>query len=219
MLKGIDISHHNYHMQDYDELNKLDFVIMKASEGVKFRDPKMRNYLGFLNPFILRGFYHYARPDLGNKPEDEAQHFINTVRPFINGRSVLALDVEDLALKVKDLDWWVSVWCQVVEMETGIKPLIYCSAAECKRFKAAADMGCGLWVAKWSANKPTEKQIKPWGFWAFWQYSSDGVFSGARVDLDYFNGDELQFIKYAEVKHGSHNSDNSGDQGSFITSI
>ena len=212
MLKGVDISHHNYHMQDYDDLNKLDFVIMKASEGVRFKDPKMRAYLGFLNPFMLRGFYHYARPDQGNKPEDEAHHFINTICTFINGRTILALDVEDLALKVKDLDNWVSVWCQVVEMETGIKPLIYCSAAECKRFKGAADLGCGLWVAKWSDKKPTEKQIAPWKFWAIWQYSSQGVLSCVRTDLDYFNGTEAQFLKYAEVKYGGQHTDNAGDQ-------
>lgn len=211
MLKGIDISHHNYHMVNYDDLNTLDFVIMKATEGIKFRDSAMIKYLSFLNPFMLRGFYHFARPDLGNAPEAEAYHFINYVKKYINGRTILALDVEAEALKVKDLDAWVCIWCQVVEMETGVKPLIYCSAAECKRFKGAADLGCGLWVAKWSDKKPTEKQIAPWPFWAIWQYSSQGIFSCVRTDLDYFNGSEDQFLKYAEVKHGSLYTDDAGD--------
>lgn len=211
MLTGIDISHYNYHMVNYDDLNKLDFVIMKSTEGVRFRDSTMVNYLSFLNPFMLRGFYHFARPDLGNAPEAEAYHFINYVKKYINGRTILALDVEAEALKVKDIDAWVCVWCQVVEMETGVKPLIYCSAAECKRFKGAADLGCGLWVAKWSDKKPTEKQIKPWPFWAIWQYSSQGVFSCVRTDLDYFNGTEDQFLKYAEVKHERSDTDDTRD--------
>lgn len=198
MLKGIDISHHNFNMQDRHDLNLFDFVIMKATEGVRFKDPKMQVYMNVLNDDMLYGFYHFARPDLGNDPEAEALHFVNTIDRYISDRSILALDVEAGALNVKDLDRWCATWAQCVEVMTDVLPVIYISTSQTKKLTATAALGCGLWAAKWG-NKPTKKQIEPWDFWAFWQYTSDAVFSGVRVDLDWFNGDREQYMKYCKV--------------------
>lgn len=195
MLNGIDISHHNFNMQNLYDINKKDFVIMKATEGIRFKDNKLPVYMNALNRDMLYGFYHFARPDLGNDPEDEAANFIRYITPHLSDLCVLALDVEAGALQVKDIDKWCAIFMQVVDVETGKLPLLYCSAAECKRFKAVRELGCGLWVAKWG-KKPTEKQIKPWDFWAIWQYTDVEIFSGLKVDGDIFNGNRDQFIKY-----------------------
>lgn len=195
MLNGIDISHHNFNMRNPQDLNAVDFVIMKATEGTRFRDNKMPIYYNILDSERLYGFYHFARPDLGNDPEAEALHFLSYVRKYLSNRSVLALDVEAGALKVPNLDAWCSVWAQVVDVETGILPMIYISTAETKKFPATAALGCGLWAAKWGP-KPTKKQLEPWHFWALWQYTSNGIFSGVRCDLDYFNGTREQYMKY-----------------------
>lgn len=195
MLNGIDISHHNFKMQNLGDLNILDFVIMKATEGVRFRDNKLPIYLSALAPDMLYGFYHFARPDLGNDPEEEALHFISYIRKYISNQSILALDVEADALKVPNLDSWVSIWAQVVEVETNILPLIYISISETKKLPATAALGCGLWAAKWGP-KPTKKQCEPWDFWAIWQHSNNCPFSGVRVDADQFNGTREQYMKY-----------------------
>ena len=195
MLNGIDISHHNFYMKDLHDINTKDFVIMKATEGVRFRDNKLPVYMNVLNDDMLYGFYHFARPDLGNDPEDEAKNFVNYIRKYISDRSILALDVEAAALSVKGLDRWCATWMQIVEIETGILPLLYCSTAETKKFTATAALGCGLWAAKWG-NKPTQKQIDPWPFWAIWQYTDSEIFSGIKVDGDRFNGDREQFMAY-----------------------
>ena len=195
MLNGIDISHHNYNMRNPQDLNTMDFVIMKATEGTRFRDNKMPIYMNILSSDRLYGFYHFARPDLGNDPEAEALHFISYIRKYISNRSMLALDVEAKALDVKNLDAWCSVWAQVVDIETGILPMIYISTSETKKLPSTAALGCGLWAAKWGP-KPTKKQLEPWHFWAIWQYTNNGEFSGVRCDLDYFNGDRDQFMKY-----------------------
>lgn len=198
MLNGIDISHHNFYMQNLQDINKKDFVIMKASEGVRFRDNKMPTYMNVLKSDMLYGFYHFARPDLGNDPEDEAQNFVSYIRKYISDRSILALDVEAGALQVSGLDKWCATWMQVVDIETGILPLIYCSIAETKKFRATAALGCGLWAAKWGP-KPTAKQLEPWQFWAIWQHTDQEIFSGIKVDGDIFNGDRDQFIKYCKA--------------------
>lgn len=197
MLYGIDISHHNSNMKNLQDINMVDFVIMKATEGIRFRDPKMKTFMNALNKDHLYGFYHFARPDLGNDPESEAEHFVNTVLPYISERSILALDVEANALNCGNLDAWCSTWVQVVDVLTGILPMIYISASETKKLPATAALGCGLWVAKWG-NKPTKKQIEPWDFWAIWQFTSSGNFSGVRCDLDHFNGTREQYMKYCK---------------------
>lgn len=199
MLKGIDISHHNFMMQNPMDINQKDFVIMKATEGKRFKDNRLPNYMNVLRPDMLYGFYHFVRPDLGNDPEEEALHFISYIRKYISDRSLLALDVEAGALAVKDLDKWCTTFAQVVDIETGILPLIYCSIAETKKFKACATLGCGLWAAKWG-NKPTSKQLEPWDFWAIWQYTDHEIFSGVKVDADIFNGTREQYMKYCKVK-------------------
>ena len=197
MLYGIDISHHNSNMKNLQDINLVDFVIMKATEGIRFRDPKLKTFMNALNKDHLYGFYHFARPDLGNDPESEAEHFVNTVLPYISDRSILALDVEANALNCGNLDQWCSIWVQCVEILTGILPMIYMSAGETKKLPATAALGCGLWVAKWGP-KPTKKQIEPWDFWAIWQTTSSGNFSGVRCDIDQFNGTREQYMKYCK---------------------
>lgn len=196
MLNGIDISHHNSNMKNPHDLNDLDFVIMKATEGVRFKDRMMPAFMNVLDSDMLYGFYHYARPELANEPEDEALHFVSYIKKYISNRSILALDVEGDALRCGTvLDGWCSIWAQVVEVETGILPLIYTSTSETKRFQATANLGCGLWAAKWG-HRPTQKQCEPWPFWAIWQHTNCHEFSGVRVDGDIFNGDREQWMKY-----------------------
>lgn len=201
MLSGIDISHHNPHMKDPSSICKYDFVIMKASEGITFKDGAVKNYVEILKdgkkePLI--GFYHYARPEINKNPWYEARNFIAAVTPYLSLSPILALDVEAMALSVTGLDKWCKEFCEKVYQVLGIKPLIYCSAAETQRFKLCASYGCGLWVAKWSP-KISKKEIKPWEFWAIWQNSASHILSGVRIDTDLFNGTREQFLKYAEV--------------------
>ena len=196
MLKGIDISRHNRNMKDVNSINDFDFVIMKASEGATYRDSSAMYYHSFLDATTLRGFYHYARPENGNSAKSEASNFVSAILKYIDGKTILALDVEDKALLVPDLDSWCLEFCQYVYNATGVRPLIYCSEAECKRFKKCAKADFGLWVAKWSMMKPTKSKIKPWEVFAIWQNSNNTIVSGVRCDHNYFNGNREQYLKY-----------------------
>lgn len=196
MLKGIDISRHNRNMKDVNSINDFDFVIMKASEGATYRDSSAMYYHSFLDVDTLRGFYHYARPENGNSAKSEASNFVSAILKYMDGKTILALDVEDKALSVPDLDSWCLEFCQYVYNATGVRPLIYCSEAECKRFKKCAKADFGLWVAKWSMMKPTKSKIKPWEVFAIWQNSNNTIVSGVRCDHNYFNGNREQYLKY-----------------------
>lgn len=214
-LSGIDVSHHNQHMSNLRDVNVYDFIIMKATEGKSYRDRSLPVWLAHLDDDKLKGFYHFCRADLYNSPIEEAENFLGMIEYAIDGRSLLALDVEAKALNVKNIDEWSAVWCEYVYNQTGIKPLLYTSEAFCHKFKKVAEFGSGLWCAKWSNNPP--KKIKPFPFVAIWQYRNDCILSGQRVDVDQFNGSREQFLKYCEdMRNGkSEDTNNSGDRDSL----
>jgi len=203
MLQGIDISNWNYsyiNNHSVDLRNDYDFVIMKASEGISYKDPYLDEYYNRLHgssdgrpdPDALYGFYHYARPE-NNLSVREAQHFLDLVGHHA-GSAIYALDVEGNALNLDSdvLDTWCVKWCSYILRETGVLPMIYTSESQLYRFKKCAAAGCGLWVAKWSGGKKFPK-VKPWKFFALWQYQASAL------DYDFFNGGREQFKKYAEV--------------------
>ena len=202
-LVGIDISHHNKNMKDPEQILNFDFVIMKASEGISFKDSMFRQYNKIIDNSgrmtgPVKGAYHYARPECGNMPEMEAAAFLYQASNYLNGNMFVALDVEGAALRVPDLDDWCLRWCKYIHEKTGLHPLIYTSSAYTELFPKCAKWGAGLWVAKWG-NKPKKSDIKPWTFWALWQYTSRGVVSAVQTDFNYFNGTFEQLYKYCEV--------------------
>ena len=212
-LIGIDVSHHNSKMKDLRAINDLDFVIMKASEGKSYRDRSLPVWLAHMDDDMLKGFYHFCRADNGNTPVEEADNFLGWIEYALDGSALIALDVEGAALKVRNIDRWCYEWCKYVYEKTGIKPLIYTSESYCYLFKKCAEFGCGLWCAKWGKTHP--KKIKPFDFTAIWQYSSNSIFSGVRVDMDQFNGSREQFLKYCEdLRNEGEDTNDRGDRES-----
>lgn len=195
-MKGIDISH----WQGKSFFNKLhslqkqigadiEFVIMKATEGRTYADPMFHEYMKEVKDRnLLAGAYHFARPDNGNSAEEEAANFVTTIRPYLNDALLLALDWEGEAAKKSSEDW-VLAWCNTVYDLTGIKPLVYCSISNVNRLPSVAAKNYGLWVARWT-SAGTPGIIAPWKIWAIWQYTN------TPVDIDIFNGNKIQWLKY-----------------------
>ena len=181
-LKGIDISHHNkYAIPDFA---KQDFVIMKATEGVTYKDPMMDEYIAMLKADQLYGFYHFARPER-NRAKAEAANFCKTIGAY-GEEAMLVLDWEAQAV-TQPIEWALE-WCKEVEKIYGKKPLIYCSSWYTKRIKILLDNNIGLWVAHYTKkDKPT---IYTYPTWTMWQYTSEPY------DKDIFNGTAMQFRKY-----------------------
>lgn len=188
-LTGIDISHWNKPDTLDANYKNNDFVIMKASEGKNFRDSALiENYEKAKLYGYYIGFYHFARPDLGNRAETEARHFLETIpkREDI----LLALDVEGKALSLNYIDMWAYDWMEYVEAHTGIKPLLYVSQSETKKFKQVCKTNHGLWVARYRPKILGYGDVKPWKFAAIWQYTNNPI------DKNIFYGNEHQLQKY-----------------------
>lgn len=193
MLNGIDISHHNSTQISTGamDITKPDFVIMKATEGRSYQDPKLYLYLSKIDKDRQGfGFYHYARPEL-NSPDAEAQNFLAHVRDFA-GEALFALDVEGKSFLLSDSDLaaWVVEWCRYVQDETGVLPLVYTGTEGLLKFgDAILAEDIGLWYARYR-GKLDKEMYAPYPFWAIWQFTSKPW------DMDRFNGNRDQWKKY-----------------------
>ena len=203
MLKGIDISHHQKGI-DLGAID-VDFVICKATEGNGYTDEMCDTFYQKAKSLGKKlGVYHFARPDLGNSPEAEADWFVKETLGY-HKEAMLILDWESGNLKDTV---WARKWLDRVYSKTGVKPVIYMSAS----VMSSANWGdvvagdYGLWVANYGSNNGTAQEevfnrypLKYWNFYALWQYTSKGRLNGynGNLDLNYFSGDGTAWDKYA----------------------
>lgn len=175
MLSGLDVSV----FQGQMDFSAYDFVIIKASEGWAYQDEGMNRHVqSALSTNTPLGFYHYARPDLGNSPQTEADSFLSYVQPYI-GQAVFALDWEQKSLNYPAS--WALEWCSYVKQKTGTTPFIYIQASVENNgsMRSLYQGGFPLWIAQWEVSQP---QVETWDKWTLWQYQ------GSPLDLDYFDG-------------------------------
>lgn len=213
MLKGIDISGWQTQSPDYGS-----FVIIKASEGNGLKSDGLDRHYNYYHGSndgrpdndLLYGFYHYARPDLGNTPQEEARYFLSLVGHHV-GHAIFALDWEDKSLNHSPE--WALAWLNYVYEHAGVKPLLYIQASEenSGKYNVIRDQDYGLWVADWRGND--EPVVKHWPFWAMWQ------FQGSPLDTNYFNGNAEQFRAYAGQKAVKKDSIAVGDFVKVETNI
>lgn len=178
-----------------------DFIIVKATEGVGYVDPTCdTKYQMNKKAGKLRGFYHFARPDLGNSAQAEAKFFVDNCKNYF-GEAIPVLDWERSVSNVG----WAKAFLDEVYRLTGVRPWIYMSASVVNGYNwSSVASDYGLWIAGYPAKynvknppKPTAKElpykIGKWKFAAAWQYSS----SAGTLDRNIFYGDANAWNKYA----------------------
>lgn len=208
-MNGIDIS--AYQAQLDLRKVKSDFVIVKATEGLTYKDSCFDRFIKTaLKLGKCVGFYHFARPER-NDAIKEAHAFYAKIKPYI-GKGIPFLDWESSG---KSNVAWAKKWLDEIHRMTGVKPLIYMSESVANRYdwSAVVKAGYGLWVAKYrdyekdrnydmsrAGNKPS---VKHWKTYAMWQWTSSGRLDGygGNLDCDIFYGDKDAWNKYAGVKH------------------
>lgn len=184
MLSGIDVSSYQGSMS----FAAYDFVIVKSSEGVNYQDERMvMHATQCLSDGKLLGFYHYARPELGNTGAAEAASMLRYIEPYL-GQCVIVLDWEQAALA------YPATWCQqfmkYIADNTNARPIIYIQASVENNgsLNLVRDNGFALWVAHWGVSSPS---VKNWAQWALWQYTD------TPYDLNRFQGDANDWATFA----------------------
>ena len=206
MLNGIDISMHQRGL-DLSKV-KSDFVIMKATEGIGYKDPCFDSFYKQAEKLGKKlGVYHFARPTAENDPVKEAQWFYSQVKHCV-GKAILILDWE--AENMHNVAW-AKKWLDEVYKLTKVRPMFYTYESCLLRYdwSPLAKASYGLWVAKYRDNvidynynmsrAGTRPTVKWWQFYAMWQWTSSGRLSGwgGNLDCNIFYGDGRAWDAYA----------------------
>jgi GH25 family lysozyme M1 (1,4-beta-N-acetylmuramidase) len=197
-LRGVDVSSFQGDI-DWRAVRAAGYVFgfAKATEGLDFRDRRFTagRWTAMAAARLVRGAYHFARPQPGRSGRDEARHFcrvVQSVGGWRDGDLPPCLDVEwAKGLGPQQVVRWCSDFCDEVKRQTGRDCIVYTGGfwKNLGRVPAPARGGV-LWIAHYGVDRP----VLPagWKTWTFWQFSDKGRVPGIHgaVDVNYFNGDQ-----------------------------
>lgn len=181
-VHGIDVSHHQKRiLWDSVATTHIDFVYVKASEGVTWKDTLFQeNWSELRRVGLFRGAYHFFRPDYDGKAQ--AENFLEQVK-LRPGDLAPVLDVEvlDNASKVTLLKEMYA-WLYWVELRTGVKPVIYTNQKFYNDYLSGYFSDYPLWIARYNTKTPFLVDCRDWNFW---QYGDQGRLKGIEGNVDF----------------------------------
>jgi GH25 family lysozyme M1 (1,4-beta-N-acetylmuramidase) len=203
---GIDVSHYQGTINwSSVKAAGIQFAWIKATEGTSYKDPNFdANYLHAYNNKVIRGAYHFARPDVSGGAA-QATYFASHGGAWSRDNLTLpgVLDVEGgcYGKTTTGMRTWISDFYNTYKSKTGRDVVIYTSPSwwnTCTGSWTGMSTKSPLWVAHWTtASSPTIPNGFP--YWTVWQYTDSGSVSGisGAVDRDRFNGDSSRLLALA----------------------
>ena len=195
---GIDVSEFQGKV-DWDEVEILDekypvqFVFIRATAGNDRVDGQFkRNWDGAKENKIIRGAYHYYRPN--ENSIEQANLFIKTVK-LQKGDLPPVLDIEKLPKNqsLDSLKKGLKRWLTKVEKHYQVRPIIYSGERYYSDFLKEEFGEYLFWIANYNFYREKIEDD-----WLFWQFTEKASLPGIkhRVDVNIYNGDieQLQFI-------------------------
>lgn len=231
MLKGIDISNWQAGMSLSYYKGLIDFVCMKATEGINYVDAQCDNFYQQCKKYdYLRGFYHVLTAD---SAKTQADFFVKSCENYF-GDAIPILDVEGISEYYPNDPDEVLVFVNRVKELTGVIPMLYIngSALESKDYSKVAAANVGLWMANYyygydtvswdDVNPETEMYTVSWfDTCAIWQFTSSGklpYYSG-NVDLDLAFMDRDAWGKYCGSKKQEETKPETGNDNEEVSNV
>jgi GH25 family lysozyme M1 (1,4-beta-N-acetylmuramidase) len=210
-VQGIDVSHWQGAINWTAVRNAgIQFAWIKATEGTSYTDSRFdTNYVNAYHAGVVRGAYHFARPDVSGGAT-QANFFASNGGAWSADNRTLpgVLDIEHnpygsmcYGKSTTQMRNWIADFYNTYKARTSRDVVIYTTASwwnTCTgRWGGMSDKS-PLWAAHWtSSHTPTI----PSGFptWTVWQYTSTGSVSGVsgNVDRNKFNGSRARLIALA----------------------
>ncbi len=198
---GLDVSEYQGKIRwtYVDTLEKkypLHFVFIRATVGKDRKDRQFnKNWLGAKENKMIRGAYHYYRPNENSM--EQAELFIKTVT-LQKGDLPPVLDIEKLPKNqsIENLKLGLKRWLNAVESHYGVKPIIYTGERYYDDFLKEEFSDYLFWIANYNFYR--EEIAEDWLFWQFTEKASVPGIKG-NVDINIYNGD-LQQLRYITVE-------------------
>ena len=178
------------------------FAYVKATEGRSYRSPAFNHqYSGAGGAGLVRGGYHFARPDSGG-PEEQVDFFLNNGGGWSDDGITLPgmVDFEaysglprDYGLSQQEMRNWIMAFSTRYRDSVGRRPVLYTNLHWWNDVVGDwTPVNSPLVLASYSSSAPT---TLPGRWWAYemWQYSDSGPFAG---DSNLWHGSESQFESF-----------------------
>jgi GH25 family lysozyme M1 (1,4-beta-N-acetylmuramidase) len=212
-VEGLDVSSHQNERGtiSWSQVRGAgqSFVYIKATEGVSYTNPYYAaNNSGARTAGLLRGAYHFARPDSSaGDAVAEARYFVSVTGTSLAGQLPPTLDIEASGgLSASALVAWAKAFLAEVERLTGRVPVIYTGPAFWR-----SSMGDSrefhrhpLWIAQYTTGAPSIPG--GWPAYTFWQNTSSFRVAGitGNVDHNFFPGTMAQLQALAAGTANPH---------------
>ncbi|MHC3468448.1 lysozyme [Streptomyces sp. 7R007] len=197
--KGHDVSSHQKNVDwSAAKAKGATFVYVKATESTTYRSPYFaRQYDGARAAGIIRGAYHFARPDTSSG-RAQADFFVGNGGAWTADGWTLppALDIEYnpydarhkcYGLSKSAMAGWIRSFSDEVRRLTGRRPVLYTTTHwwnACTGGSRAFAADHALWIARHGSSDAGALPAG-WSLWTFWQYDNSGSLPG---DQNLFNG-------------------------------
>nr|QNJ46219.1 GH25 muramidase [Aspergillus sp.] len=206
-VQGFDVSNYQPNV-DFSAAKSAgaEFVIIKATEGTDYKDTYFNShYTGATNAGLIRGGYHFARPDKSSGTA-QAEYFLAHGGGWSkDGRTLPGmLDIEYnpygatcYGLSHSAMVSWVNEFLNEYHSKTGVYPLLYTTADwwnQCTGNAHGFGNKSPLVLASYSSESPRTVP-GDWQTWTIWQNADKYKYGG---DSDIFNGDLTQLKKIVE---------------------
>ncbi|MET0759890.1 MAG: glycoside hydrolase family 25 protein [Flavobacterium sp.] len=167
----------------------LQFVFIRATAGNNKVDTQFkRNWRGAKRKNIIRGAYHYYRPNENSL--EQAELFIKTVQ-LKKGDLPPVLDIEKLPKNqsIDSLKVGLRRWLKRIDKHYNVKPIIYSGESYYNDFLKDEFSEYPFWIANY--NFFVEEIGENW---LFWQFTEKGTVPGIKgsVDINIYNGTPKQ---------------------------
>ena len=198
---GIDVSEYQgiiswTYVDTLENKYPIDFVFIRATVGKDRQDYQFEeNWLGAKKNKMIRGAYHYYRPNENSL--EQARLFIETVT-LNKGDLPPVLDIEKLPKNqsIANLKIGLKRWLKAVESHYGVKPIIYTGERYYDDFLKEEFSDYLFWIANYNFYR---EEID--SHWLFWQFTEKASVPGIKgnVDVNIYNGD-LQQLQFTTVE-------------------
>ncbi len=194
-VRGIDISAHNGNV-DMERVaaDGYEFVFIKATEGVDFKDRNFRvNYDKAEKAGLKTGIYHFFRFD-----RDGVEQALNLLKAVGKRRPDLGIviDVEKAgnpdSIPKEKIQSRLTHMVEYLNL-LGHRVMFYSNRDGYYEYLADAFPGAPLWICGFSEN-PIHAE------WSFWQFNHRGEVHGIEgdVDLNAFCGSREEWQNFLE---------------------
>jgi GH25 family lysozyme M1 (1,4-beta-N-acetylmuramidase) len=194
IMNGIDCSHFQGHINFSEVLKndpKIDFIYIKATQGVGYTDPALQYNSSEAKKAGLKiGYYHYASintQDVESDAKAEARYFVSIIEQRSIPDLPLALDIEENKsnLSKEKVLLWIQTFFSELENIHRKDYILYSYTSFLNdNLPKIHNLGnIRLWIAAY-VNKPEPVLPNGWRQYYMWQYSAKGHVKGIVGDVD-----------------------------------